>query len=590
MKYLVIALLFLLTGCANLDKTSQKYSEPTNLSDLIEYSRSVIKREQEKSKIVGLSIALVDHDEIIWSDGFGYSDFKNKIKANTTTQYRAGSISKIVTTIAILQLVDDGILELDAPITHYIPEFSIGNRFGKNSEITIRSMLTHHSGLPTNYLRGMWANPQVSLNSLVESLNNEYTTHPTNKAFSYSNVAFSLLGIIVERSSKQDFQSYIKTNIFKPLHIKNSDFLNHQESNSHNSTKSYLNLKEIDKFATRDTPATGLNSDVLDLSKLIIWVNTFKLTNEKTLLSSTIFDEMFLYQNSDVPLDFTKRRALGWAFYDNYLGDVNVYGHDGRTVAQSSLLLIEPKSKIGIVVLANSPSENGGVYKIGREILRKYYKIKTRKNIHWLPSSYPNDQTNSTVELSGNYASTLGLINIKPKNKHNSYKVKALGRRLNLKKDKKHSSTFRLSYRLFGLFPIDLGWIGRLKIRAEEVDDTEVLVGYIGSEKRLLGTKISPQKIIQSWKNRVGYYKPKENLQPEIHKIKYIKLFYKKDLFYALVKLKTGEKILHAITTINDKEAIVTGLGRRLGDTLFLESEIENKVKIRYLGISFERT
>ena len=583
----VLMVTALLSACANVNKKPPAPASPTDINELIEYSRQLITNERQKNKIVGLSVALVDGDSTIWSDGYGFHNAEKKLLSNPHTLYRAGSISKLITTIAILQLVDQNQIDLDSPVQKYLPDFFIGRRFSNDHEITIRALLTHHSGLPTNYLTNMWATPQVGLDTLLGDIKQEYATHPPELVYSYSNLAFSILGLVVERMSEKPFAQYAQENIFTPLNMSNTNISGKVNPNISNSASGYLKGKAITTLDTRDTPATGLNSHVLDLTQIVKWVNKSFITKEPQLISYDLFEQMFAQQNKHIELDFTKRTGLGWKFYDNYLGRIDVYGHDGRTIAHSSLLLVEPKSQIGVIVMANSPSENGGVYRIARQILRKYYKIKTNDQIVWRNAVLPKEPYDPPYPLAGNYATTLGNIEIIEKSNRDSFRLRALGRRFKLKKDKQYPSTYRVSYKLLGLFPVKLGWIGQLRIRQEQIKGYPVLVGYIGAEKRLLGTKISRHSINDSWAKRVGRYSPKINLQPEHLRIKHIDLLQKRGFYFARVKLHTGEHILHTLKTLNDNEAVVAGLGRRLGDTLSVKHETEKQTTIRYLGLEF---
>ena len=108
----------------------------------------------KKNSVTGLSIALVDDQRIVWAEGFGYADQEKKIPATADTLYRVGSISKLFTDTAAMQLVEQGKLDIDQPLKKYIPNFSIKSRYPDTAEITPRQLMTHHSGLPRDRLKG----------------------------------------------------------------------------------------------------------------------------------------------------------------------------------------------------------------------------------------------------------------------------------------------------------------------------------------------------------------------------------------------------------------------------------------------------
>jgi CubicO group peptidase (beta-lactamase class C family) len=106
----------------------------------------MIGKEMKKSAINGLSIALVDDQNFLWSQGFGYANAERRIPATDQTIYGIGSITKLFTAIAVMQLAEQGRIEIDAPLRHYMPDFSIRSRFAVAPPITVRNLLT----LPIN--------------------------------------------------------------------------------------------------------------------------------------------------------------------------------------------------------------------------------------------------------------------------------------------------------------------------------------------------------------------------------------------------------------------------------------------------------
>ena len=104
-----------------------------------------IETEVEAKKLPALSIALVDDQRIVWARGFGFADPGRKTPATAETVYRVGSVSKLFTDLAVMQLVEQGKLDLDTPVTRYVPEFAPRNPYG--TAITLRQLMSHRSGL-----------------------------------------------------------------------------------------------------------------------------------------------------------------------------------------------------------------------------------------------------------------------------------------------------------------------------------------------------------------------------------------------------------------------------------------------------------
>jgi len=111
----------------------------------------------DEAGITGLSVALVDDQEMVWSEGFGYADKANGVAATPDTLYMVASISKLFTASAIMQLAEAGKIDIDQPVQTYVPEFSINSRFPEAGPITPRTLMTHHAGLPSDITNGMLA-------------------------------------------------------------------------------------------------------------------------------------------------------------------------------------------------------------------------------------------------------------------------------------------------------------------------------------------------------------------------------------------------------------------------------------------------
>ena len=115
-----------------------------------------------KHDVTGLSIALVDDQQVIWARGFGFADKERNLPAAAETVYRVGSISKRFTATAAMQLAERGKLDIDRPLATYLPGFSIKSRFPEAGSITPRTLMTHHAGLPSDRLKGSRARNPVA--------------------------------------------------------------------------------------------------------------------------------------------------------------------------------------------------------------------------------------------------------------------------------------------------------------------------------------------------------------------------------------------------------------------------------------------
>ena len=178
-------------------------------SPVIDYLKEYLPVQVNKHKFTGLSVALVDDQKIVWSEGFGFADKAGDRRATRSTAYRAGSVSKLFTAMAIMKLHEEQKVDLDASIKASVPEFDLKTRFGSIDGITLRNILSHHAGIPGNLLDGMWTTEPDSFKTVSSKLNRYYAAYPPNTVFAYSNAGYSVAGHAVENSSGIPFTHYI---------------------------------------------------------------------------------------------------------------------------------------------------------------------------------------------------------------------------------------------------------------------------------------------------------------------------------------------------------------------------------------------
>lgn len=303
-------LLLLLAACSSSPPPKPDNIQRGDYTYLKAYLAWLIAGEMSSQGVEGLSIAVVDDQQIVWSQGFGYADTANHIPATPETVYRVGSISKLFTDTVVMQLADQGKLDIDKPLQTYVPEFSIHTRFPDAEPITPRNIMTHHSGLPGDINNGMWTQKPKPFNQLVGQLKDEYVAYPPNTIWSYSNLGLTLLGVVVERVSGKDFNVYAEEQLFKPLRMADSKFS--QVLDGKKASKAYKNHEEKAEVPIRDTPAGGLNANVLDMSRFITMVFANGTSNGHQILKPDTLKEMWRPQNSNVVLDVDFRIGLGW--------------------------------------------------------------------------------------------------------------------------------------------------------------------------------------------------------------------------------------------------------------------------------------
>jgi CubicO group peptidase (beta-lactamase class C family) len=574
---LIAFILLLFGGCATAPPKAPIHQAKGDYGYVKEYMSWFIRKEMKDKAIVGLSIALVDDQKIVWQQGFGYADRKNKIKATPDTVYRAGSISKLFNGMAAMKLVEAGKMDLDRPLVNYLPQFKIKSRFGKTDGITPRTILTHHSGLPSDWIDGMWAKQPKPFTQLVHEIKDEYVAYPPNTMMSYSNLGMTLLGHAVQNVSGMAYAQYLDQSLIEPMGMKDSRF--ETGISGSRAAKSYLEGKAVFEYPLGDIPAGGLNTTVTDLARLAMLVNNHgKLENRQILLPETL-EAMFTIQNAQIPLDLGNPIGLAWFIDNKALAEKElVYSHGGGVIAHRAMFMVAPESKLGVVVLANTGSANP--QKIAKKLLQMAWEAKNGEQLPEIKAYVAKSS-----DFKGTYATLIGKVSVTEKSPHR-YKVKSSMGNFNLNLGA--NNQYHLSYRLFGLIPIDLEELGEAGLTTEEISGHHVIVAELDHNRFLAGVKVRPHPIDGAWKKRLGKYKLLNPPEPEIFQIKDFELKIE-DGYLVEVMTFSGDALTQILYTVNAQEAVGGGLGRSLGETVRIIKDDEGGEILAYAGLRFKR-
>lgn len=571
-----IATLIALFGCSTKAPIPPKSIQKSDYTYLKEYLRWYIQKEMDEKDIVGLSVALVDDQKIVWREGFGYADKKLSIKATPHTKYRAGSITKVFNAMAVMKLVEQKKMDIDKPFVTYLPEFSIKSRFGSTDGITARNILTHHSGLPSNWVDRMFATDPLHYSELVKVITDEYVAYPPNTIFNYSNLAITLLGHSVQRVSGQPYAQFLQTHLLSPLGMRDSDLK--MALSGKKASKSYSGGEETIEYSIGQVSAGALNTTVVDLSKLAMMVNGNGTFESKTILEPKSLQEMFRVQNGDIELDLGEKMGLGWLIDDTVLADEeSVYWHSGGTIAHMSSFAVAPKSKLGVVVLSNSDSADP--VKIANTVLQKAWEIKTGKKL-----SFKKELKPTSLDFEGTYTTMMGKVDVIKKS-DNHYVAKTSSGSFNLKS--KDDNGYKPKYLLFGFIPIGNEELDSFTLYTKNIKNHHVAIAQKDNHNYLIGIKAESKSISDVWKGRLGEYKILNNLEPKSFKIKNLELKIEDDFLVAVITVASGEKMIEILQIANDNEVIIEGLGVGKRETIRAKVSKDGYVLLFYRGLEF---
>ena len=352
-----------------------------------------IAREVREKKLPAVSIALVDDQTIVWAKGFGFADPEKKTPATAETIYRVGSVSKLFTDLAVMQLVERGVLDLDAPITKYLPDFKPGNPFDK--PITLRQMMAHRSGLVREPPIGNYFDPTgPSLAQMVQSLNKTKLVYEPETKTKYSNAAIATVGFVLEQTQKQPFAHYLRRTLLEPLGMTHSSF-ELDPTVTKNLAKGVMWTYWVREFPAPTfelgmAPAGSMYSNVLDLGHFLSVLFADGKGPHGQIVRRETLEQMWTLQfpKKDDKKEGPKE-GFGLGFLLSDLDGRQSIGHGGAIYGFATQLQALPKEKLGVVVVASRDVANGVTSHIAKVALQQMLAAKEGKPLPAIDETTP---------------------------------------------------------------------------------------------------------------------------------------------------------------------------------------------------------
>jgi len=358
------------------EQTTPTMQGPTNRAELEAFLEGIMAGYLESYHIAGATLAVVKDGEIFFAKGYGYADVKEKkpVFADKTL-FRPGSGSKLFTWTAVMQLVEQGKIDLNADINIYIKDFKIPDTYPK--PVTMTHLLTHTSGLE-DFISEMGARRAEDLVPLAEFLARKMPARvlPPGKFTSYSNYGTALAGYIIEKISEMPFEDYIEENIFEILDMQQSTF--RQPLPSHlagDMSAGYTYEKGIYKphgfeYINGLAPAGSMSATATDMAKFMI----AHLQNGKYGENRILEEETAKLMHTQLFTHDPRVDGNAHGFWEMTYNNIRTIVHGGDTFLFHSLLSIIPEKNIGLFVSFNSAGGTWPVYdNFIKAFLNHYY-------------------------------------------------------------------------------------------------------------------------------------------------------------------------------------------------------------------------
>ena len=331
---------------------------PLHYAEVVEEARALVRADLAARGYPGIAIAVAVDGETVWSEGFGYANLEHRVPMQPSVRFRVGSISKSLTAAAVARLVEDGSLDPDAPIQEYVPSFP-----EKSHPITTRQLGGHLAGIRhyrgnENFIRDPYPTVLDGLTIFAD----DPLLHEPGTMFAYTSYGFNLLSAVVEGAAKQPFLDYMREAVFRPLGLRDTvaDFV-------------VPIIAGRTSYYVRDDAGSVVNAPWVDNSYKWAGGGFLSATGDVLAFANAHLDDDFLSEASRKLL-FTEQKTrdgdgvgygLGWFIRTREDGR-RLLSHSGGSVGGTSLMVMEPESRVVVVGLINLTRANNGVV---REVL-----------------------------------------------------------------------------------------------------------------------------------------------------------------------------------------------------------------------------
>ena len=336
----------------------------------IERYQQIIADELARGIVPCVSVAWVVDGRVMHAAGYGLADRERNIAATADTIYRAGSISKLFNALGAMRLVEEGKLDLDAPLSRALPEFQIQNPFPNAADVTVRQLLCHRSGMiRESPVGGYLDTGQPDLVATVASVAGCAIVNPPNTMMRYSNVGPTLVGRAVEVQSQIAYPDYQRRYILEPLGMSSSAWMM-TDALRPRLAKAVMRVANGDgtyrteaapEFELGTVPAGNLYTTAADLARFAAYVidagSAVHIVKRETL------ESMFTVQLTNESTGF------GLGFSVGKFRDHKTVQHTGAVYGFTSSLVVLPEQKIGAIVLTSADLAGAAVRRLSESAL-----------------------------------------------------------------------------------------------------------------------------------------------------------------------------------------------------------------------------
>ncbi|TVR53832.1 MAG: class A beta-lactamase-related serine hydrolase [Spirochaetaceae bacterium] len=347
---ILAGLIVCLSGCERA-----RYSGSDSMREFSEHLDRTVPALMRRYDVPGAAIAVVRGGVPVWSAAYGYADRESRAPLTIESVFQVGSISKPVTAWGVMRLAERGVIELDAPVSRYLRMWELPASSFNLDGITVRRLLSNTAGMPLGSFGNEYA-PWDDVPTLTESLSREARlTREPGAAFSYSNVGFNLLELVIEQVSGEDFSAFMTSEVLAPVGMDHASFSWSESMHPAIATGHNLSGTRVPVYVYPEKASGGLFSDVAGIARFVAAGMTAGPSDRSVVIDSSSRDLLYspVAEIRGIFGVVSDSYGLGH-FIENLPGGQRAVWHGGQGNGWMSHFHSVPETGDGIVILTNS--------------------------------------------------------------------------------------------------------------------------------------------------------------------------------------------------------------------------------------------
>jgi CubicO group peptidase (beta-lactamase class C family) len=361
------------------------YGQDSTIDGSLSKLKEIAEAAAEQHNVPGIAIAVIRNGKVDSMHGIGFADVESKKPVTPDTVFNVGSVSKCVAAWGFMQLVENGQVKLDAPISKSVTKWALPPSNFDASGVTLRRILSHTAGLSLHGYPGFAQREKLptleqSLSGATNSAGNVRIAHEPGSKWQYSGGGYTLAQLMLEEKTGQKFASYMKEKVFGRLGMTSSDYRWTSEIIKNSATPYDKNGQAIQTRRFTALAAAGLQTTVRDLARFgvaslaqddkatrgALSRKTVKLMHEIVPPTGKVRANWYLTTLFDKLAFKTKRGASGLGYQHMEFAGIDTIGHTGTNPGWEAALLLHPSTGDGLVVLSNSSNGKRAIASVFR--------------------------------------------------------------------------------------------------------------------------------------------------------------------------------------------------------------------------------